>query len=378
MSIIGIDYTPAIEQEAGIGRYVRELVAALAQLDTQTDYRLFTAHTSQNPSIHNIGTNFRWQTSPFSSRWHSRIWHRLNVPLSVEWIVGSVDLFHSTDFVLPPTRRSTISVLTVHDLSFVRVPETASPRLKAYLDSVVPRSVKRADHILADSTATKKDLLELYGVRPEKITVLLSGVDSHFVRSSEAVIATTRRKYGISELPYIFSVGTVQPRKNYSRLIGALSILRAHNYDIQLIIAGGRGWLESEIYETLKRHRLGDYVNFIGFANDTDLPALYSGAACFAFPSLYEGFGFPVLEAMACGTPTVTSNVSSLPEVAGDAAIVIDPYDIEELANAIRSILDDKILSSRLSHAGLDRARQFTWEKSALHLRNIYDHLLGK
>ncbi|MBI5669845.1 MAG: glycosyltransferase family 4 protein [Chloroflexi bacterium] len=378
LSAIGIDYTPAYEQGGGIGRYVRELVAALSRLDTTTPYRLFVAgaHSAQLPPP--PAGNFRWKPTRLTPIWLARLWQRARLPLPVEAFVGPIKLYHATDFVLPPTLPSTRTLLTVHDLSFVRVPEAASTNLKAYLDQVVPRSVRAADHILADSQATKADLIELYHTPADKVTVLLSGVDTRFQPVDDAgVLLTTRSRYRLGAVPYIFSVGTVQPRKNYTRLIAALARLRAAGYDVHLVIAGGRGWLEDPIYASIRDTGMSDYVHFIGFADEADLPALYSAAACIAFPSLYEGFGLPVLEAMACGTPVVTSNVSSLPEVAGDAALIINPYDVDELTDALRRLLDDSDLRQNLVERGQERARQFTWDASARHLRDIYTRLLG-
>jgi glycosyltransferase involved in cell wall biosynthesis len=278
--------------------------------------------------------------------------------------------------VLPPTLPSTRTLLTVHDLSFVRVPEAASPALKAYLDIVVPRSVRRADHILADSSATKVDLVELYGTPPEKITVLLSGVDARFRRVDDvSALSQVRGRYRLPSTPYIFAVGTVQPRKNYGRLIQALARLRDAGHDVDLVIAGGRGWLEDPIYETMRTTGMDGHVLFIGFAAEEDLPALYSDAVCVATPSLYEGFGLPVLEAMACGTPVVTSNVSSLPEVAGDAALTVTPTDLEALTEALRQLITDTTRREALISQGYERARQFTWEASARQLQQIYAFL---
>jgi len=374
---VAIDYTPAYEQGGGIGRYVRELVTALARLDHDTEYRLFVSGAKKGALPAAPGKNFSWRPTPFSPKWFARVWHRARVPLSVEAFTGRVDLFHATDFVLPPTLPGTRTLLTVHDLSFVRVPETASPSLKAYLDQVVPRSVMRADHVLADSQATKDDLIALYGVSESKITVLLSGVDSRFERVDDAnVLQALRVKYRLGDRPYIFSVGTVQPRKNYPRLIRALAALRAEGRDIGLVIAGGRGWLDDPIYSAIRGNGLAQYVQLIGFADDEDLPALYSGAAAFAFPSLYEGFGLPILESMACGTPVVTSNVSSLPEVAGNDALMVDPTDVEALTDALRRLLDDETLRERLISGGLARVREFTWDRAAQDLKNIYSFLL--
>jgi glycosyltransferase involved in cell wall biosynthesis len=372
-----VDYTPAYEQGGGIGRYVRELVSALAYQDSMTPYKLFVSGASRSQLPHSPNKNFVWKPTSITPKWLARVWHRAGIPLPVEYFVGKVNLYHATDFVLPPTMPHTRTLLTVHDLSFVRVPEAASPNLKSYLDQVVPRSVKRANHILADSEATKDDLIELYGVLADRITVLLSGVDARFNHiSDEHLLLTTRRKYNIGTAPYIFSIGTVQPRKNYGRLIQSLAHLRSSGYDINLVIAGGKGWLEDPIYENIRANKMEKHVHFIGYADEVDLPTLYSAAYCFAFPSLYEGFGLPVLEAMACGTPVITSNVSSLPEVAGDAAIMIDPYDIDALNHALQQLLDDQALYQTLIKKGLERARLFSWDNSARQLRDIYTQLL--
>ncbi|MCS7072654.1 MAG: glycosyltransferase, partial [Anaerolinea sp.] len=171
---IGIDYTPAYEQGGGIGRYVRELTAALARRDEFIRYHLFIAGARASRPLPNLNARFTLRPTPITPVWWARIWQRAHIPLPIETIIGHVNLYHATDFVLPPTLPTTKTILTVHDLSFVRVPETASPKLKAYLDRVVPRSIRRADHVLADSTATKQDLVAIYGTPPEKITVLLS------------------------------------------------------------------------------------------------------------------------------------------------------------------------------------------------------------
>lgn len=373
MPVIAIDYTPAYEQTAGIGRYVRDLVAALAREDDQTAYHLFVAGTQQQTLPPPPGPNFAWKPTRVTPRWLARIWHRLHVPLPVEFFTGRVDLYHATDFVLPPMRTATRTILQVHDLSFVRVPDAAAPRLKAYLDRIVPVSVHRADHVLADSQATKDDLLELYGVSPDKVTVLYGGVDSRFQPvSDQAVIGRIRQKYRIQDAPFALSVGTVQPRKNYRRLIQAL----AQQDGLNLVIAGGAGWLADPIYQAVEETKMESRVQFIGFVDDVDLPALYSAAACFAFPSLYEGFGLPVLEAMACGVPVITSNSSSLPEAGGDAALLVDPYDVAAISDALGHIMQDTTRRETMIHRGFQHVQQFTWTESARKLQHIYRKML--
>ena len=373
MKRIALDYTAAYEQGGGIGRYVREIVNALARQPADFEYRLFVSGVSDaKPLPQKPATHFSWKPTRISPLNLARLWQRARIPLPIEFFTGRADLYHATDFVLPPVH--TRSLLTVHDLSFVRVPETASPPLKRYLDVVVPRSVQRADHVLADSQATKDDLIELYGTPAEKITVLLSGVDARFKPTQGANV---RQKYNIPARPYIFSVGTVQPRKNYARLIHALAAVRARGLDVGLVIAGGKGWLDDPIYAAIADAGMGDYVQFIGFADDADLPALYSDALITALPSLYEGFGFPVIESMACGTPVLTSTVSSLPEVAGDAAIMVEPTGLEAIAEGLERLITDEALRAQLVERGLARAKQFTWERTAEQLHAIYVQMTG-
>lgn len=375
--MIGIDYTPAYEQGGGIGRYVRELVGALAGQDGETPYRLFVAGVRRDkPLPAPPGANFSYAPSAISAEWFARLWQRARLPIPVELWVGPVQVFHATDFVLPPTLPRTRTLLTVHDLSFVRAPETASPGLKRYLDAVVPRSARRTDHILADSQATKDDLIALYGLPPEKITVLLSGVNPRFAPVHDpALLAAARAKYGIGDAPFVLAVGTVQPRKNYERLMQALAGLPPELGDVHLVIAGGMGWLQGPIYKAVETLRLRERVHFIGFADDADLPALYSAARGVAFPSLYEGFGLPILEAMACGTPVLTSNISSLAEVAGDDAVLVDPLSAEAIRAGLVRLLTDEALRGRLIAKGFERAKAFTWERAARQLREVYDGL---
>ena len=377
MHRIAIDYTPAYEQGGGIGRYVRELTAALAELDHDKIYRLFVAGASPATLPPLQAKNFEWKPTSLTPRWLARLWHRAKIPLPVELFTGSVDLYHATDFVLPPTLPATRTLLTVHDLSFVRVPDATSPSLKAYLAAIVPRSVKKADHVLADSAATKRDLIELYRTPDEKITVIYSGVDARFRRVNERrTLESTRAKYGIPDVSYVLSVGTVQSRKNYSRVIQAIAAIRARGYDLHYAIAGGQGWLEAEMQATIGKCGMADYVHLLGFVDDDDLAALYSDARLFVMASLYEGFGLPVLEAMACGVPVIASNVSSLPEVAGDATLLVDPYDTDAIREAIVTAETDETLRSRMVEAGYEQAAKFSWQRSAAQLMTIYATLL--
>lgn len=379
MRRIALDYTPAIEQRGGIGRYARELTAALAKMDSTSSYRLFVAGASLPKLPRPPGDNFEWRPTAVTAKWLARVWQRARIPLPVETFTGPIDLFHATDFVLPPTLPRARTLVTVHDLTFARAPEAASPPLKAYLDAVVPRSVAAADHILADSKATKADLIDLYGAPEERITVLYSGVHRRFKRVEDSKeLGLIRAKHGLAGIDYILSVGTVQPRKNYSRVIEALSRLRGARQDLHYAIAGGSGWLEEEMLRTIDKFGMNDRVHLLGFVADRDLPALYTGARMLVMASLYEGFGLPILEAMACGAPVIASNRSSLPEVAGNAALLVDPNDVDAICNAILRLETDSARRLELVEAGYKQIKKFSWERAAKQLKTIYDQMLAR
>jgi len=375
---IGIDYTAAVRQGAGIGRYCRELVRALARQEDGHEYVLLVAGRLSAPQMAALraelgdSPHFGLQPLWLSERWLNRLWHRLQIPLPVEAAAGRLDLFHSPDFTLPPVWRAR-TILTVHDLSFLRVPQYAEPNLRAYLEQAVPRSVRRADLVLADSQNTKDDVVELLHVPAERVWVVPAGVEPRFHRVADATeLARVQQAYGLTR-PFILSVGTLQPRKNFTGLIEAYHLLRAqHHVPHQLVIVGGKGWLYEPILRRVAELGLQEEVRFLGFAADADLPALYSLADLFAWPSFYEGFGIPVLEAMACGTPVVASNVSSLPEVVGDAGLMVTPGDGEALADALRRLLTDATLRADLIARGHAQAARFTWERAAQLLLQAY------
>ncbi|MCA9916308.1 MAG: glycosyltransferase family 4 protein [Anaerolineales bacterium] len=378
---IGIDVTSALTQGGGIGRYTRELIHALVAVDSTNRYRFFSAKapaTLPVPQPLPEAENVSYQPAPLDERWLYRLWYRLRLPLSVQWVTGPLDLFHSPDFVLPPVNGRIPTLLTVHDLSFVHYPHVFPERLVSYLNQVVPWSIGRATHILADSEATRQDLLTIWQVPPEKVTVLYSGVHERFRPVVDVGLVTAvRQKYYLQQFPYILSVGTLQPRKNYQMLIRAFAPL-ANKLSHHLVISGGKGWLYDEMLAEVERQGLTGRVHFIGFVDDADLPTLYSAADLFVFPSLYEGFGLPLLEAMGCGTAVLTSNSSSLPEVAGDAAHQLAPTDQLAWTDAMHQLLTNHDLRAQMAQAGLAQARQFSWQQSAEQLLAIYQQLLSK
>lgn len=378
---IGFDATAAVTQGGGIGRYTRELLRALVQEGNHYCFRIFAGRSPEAPPIDSpipSGAHVSFRQLPLSPRWLYRIWYRLRLPLPVQVFTGSVDLFHSPDFVLPPVMGNIPTILTVHDLSFALYPETFTPALVNYLERVVPWSVRRATHILADSESTRQDLIRLYGTPETKITVLYSGVHARFNTTvDEDAVAKVREKYEIGEAPFAFTVSTLQPRKNHQLLIRAFRDV-ASQTNHNLIIAGGRGWLYEKMLEEVEQQGLQERVRFIGFVDDGDLPALYNAASLFVFPSLYEGFGLPVLEAMACGTPVVSSNASSLPEVTGDAAVQLSPHDEAAWTGAMLRVINDRALRNRLIATGHSQAQRFRWSGAARKLLELYGRVLGR
>jgi glycosyltransferase involved in cell wall biosynthesis len=288
---------------------------------------------------------------------------------------GRADLFHGPSFTLPPS--FTPSLLTVHDLSFLRYPKGAHPALLAWLTKAVPRSLERARHVLADSESTRADLVELMRVPIDRITVVGAGVEERFRPITDfETLVQLRTRYRLPDR-FILSVSTLEPRKNFTGLIAAYNRLMSDAgtstvADLHLVIAGGEGWLYEDIFAAAKTSPVHDRIHFAGYVPDEDLPALYSLATIFAFPSHYEGFGIPILEAMACGTPVVCADNSSLPEVAGDAALLVEASDTDALADAMWQLLIDTSLRERLIQRGYEQATKFTWEKAARRLLRVY------
>jgi glycosyltransferase involved in cell wall biosynthesis len=378
---IGIDYTAAVRQHAGIGRYARNLIRALAEIDTESQYTLFVAGGHGDDGLGLWPANFRVRSVPLSDRWLHILWQRLRLPLPIQAVTGPLDLFHSPDFVLPPVGR-TAAILTVHDLSFMRVPECYVPSFRSYLEAAVSRAVRRARWILADSESTRRDLVQLLDVGLERVMVLYPGVEARFrpIRELE-LLDCVRLRYGLPDY-FILGLGTLQPRKNFVGLIEAFSQLLAHSHNqndkLHLVIVGREGWLAEDIPAAIARLGLGEQVRLVGFVQDVDLPALYNLASVFAFPTLYEGFGLPVLEAMACGTPVVAADNSSIPEVVGEAGLLVPTNDLPALVAALNSILGESTLRNRLVAAGRKQACRFAWARSASQLSEVYQRVLGE
>ncbi|MGH2686633.1 MAG: glycosyltransferase family 4 protein, partial [Actinomycetota bacterium] len=369
---VAIDARPAVSAGmTGIGIYARELIFRLPEVDPKTTYVPWYLNAKRAlrpwrwdrrffPRRRNVVE--RW--SPIPAQWFERSSLRYELP-RLEWLVD-FDVLFAPNFVPPPTRSKRV-VLTVHDLAFRRFPETAPHSTRRWL-ARLDRAIGRAAEIIVVSEATKRDVVELYPVDPDRVTAIHHGVDTERIRPAPAdEVARARRRFGIDG-PYLLFLGGLEPRKNLPRLVAAYGRLADPPH---LVIAGasvpwnpeGRGALDAALAELSPAVR--ERVVLTGYLGDRDKVAVLSGAEALVLPSLYEGFGFPVVEAMACGIPVLTSNVSSLPEVAGDAALLVDPLDEEMIADGIRRVVGDDGLRTRLVEAGRARVGRFRWEDSA-------------
>ncbi len=370
---IAVDYTAGVRQHGGVGRYARSLVgalaASLAELDAKHELTLLWAGPSRVAPPGDLpGTRSR--RLPFPERWMTVLWQHLRLPLPADVIAGGARVFYSPDFTLPPLARATAAV-TVHDLSYLVFPETHFPPLRNYLERAVPWALARAERVFADSEQTRVDFQIHLGVPPERIQVVLSAADAMFRPAHPEAITGAQNRHSIDR-PYLISVGTIQPRKNLTAIFAALRSLVDAGRDLLLVHVGRPGWLYEPIFDALDRSGVKDRVRFIPAADD-ELVALLSGAVALVFPSLYEGFGLPCLEAMACGTPVISSRAGSLAEVVGDAALTVEPHDVDAITAYVVRLLDDGSLRRSVVERGFAQAARFRWEDSG---RQVRDALL--
>lgn len=367
---ICIDASPAVHHRGGFGRYVQELATGLLAVDPDNEYVAFYNHAAAaqvEPPLDGL--------SHFTTKLSNRPW-RLSVVLAYltripqDRLFPGTDVFHATDNLLP--RLSQVkSVFALQDLIFRFYPETHKPLNRWFLTLMMPRFLQAADAVIAISECTSKDAVRVYGLDEAKIRVIYAAVSASFHARAPEAISLVRRKYGLPD-SFILSVGTIEPRKNLTSLLEAYRALKNEGSDCKLVIVGKRGWLYKGFYTRLHELGLEQEVVFPGFVPDEDLPTFYSAADLFVFPSLYEGFGLPVLEAMACGVPVITSDTSSLPEVAGEAALLVDPTSVEALVAAMRRVLDDRALQAEMRARGLKRADRFTWHETARRTAEVY------
>lgn len=376
---IGIDYTSAVHQLAGVGRYTRSLTRHLIPLlGAEDNLLLWYASRSNEPislpgGLGSSHTHFR--RVPISPRLAAIGWQRLRIPFPIDRIVGDIDIFHEPDFVSPPTKAPMIT--TIHDLSYLVVPEYAHPKLRRYLERSVPRTLHRARHIVAVSETTRRDIIERYRLDPDRITTIHNGVEDWFSPPDDTAVDRALEQFGVRR-PYFVMVGTIEPRKNHLTALRAFSRLYAERRDVSLVIAGSPGWLSEPILAEIEKSSKSMAVRYLRFVDDTWIPSLYAGSTALLAPSWYEGFGLPVLEAMACGAAVIASDRGALPEVAGEAAVVVPPGDAEQLATEMERLLDDGSKRADLSRLGRERAATFTWKRAASAHLDLYREVAGR
>lgn len=367
---IGISAEWIGTQAGGPETYDANLVSAIAELDAENQYHIYTGRRDALKTLCDSHANF---TSRYigSSRWISI---SLNLPL--ELLRRPVDLFHAT-MVAPPFCPVRF-VMTVHDLGFKVIPQYFPPLVRYRLSRLVSMGIKRAVKIISVSEATKGDLIRHYGIDERKVAVVHEGVSGRFRRLAAGgePVRQALLKYGIED-DYILYVGRLHTRKNLARLVRAFNLIRKDVGGLKLLLVGRAHYYTSRILRVIEELHLQQDVLCLGHVDDEDLPALYNGARLFVYPSLFEGFGLPPLEAMACGTPVVASRCSSLPEVLGDAAALVDPYSVEDIAEKIRLLLLDARYSRDLAERGLARARRFSWRNTAEETLKVYREVLS-
>lgn len=371
---IGVDASRAfIEQPSGTENYSYQIIQAITKQECQLGIRLYLRPKQKTPEGF-IRTTKKIQTKTIP--WY-RLWTQAGLVLET-WLDKPDLLFipaHVIPFLKPPFLPT---VVTVHDLRTEFLPKHQDLRQKIYLNRWIEWLRSRlATHIIAVSQATKNDLIELLEVPAEKISVVYEGVDlgrfTPKLKTQNEKLKMVLDKYKIRGR-YILFVGTIQPRKNLQRLIKAFALIREGIPEVHLVLAGNKGWLAEEIYATPKMVGLEDLVDFIGYAAHEDLPYLYAGAEVLAYPSLYEGFGLPILEALAVGIPVVTSSISSMPEVGGDLAIYVDPYDQGSIAQGLRKALSSYPLDLKQA---LKHVSQFSWAKAGEETIEVFKKILG-
>jgi len=362
--LIGIDASRAAsEEKTGTENYSWNLINALERVDKENRYVLYF---NKIPRVFEISQpNFSTKVIPAPKFWTQG-------RLAWECLIHPPDILFVPAHTIPVIRRPLLkTVVTVHDLGAEFLAEYHQFPQKIYLNWSTKYAAASATHLIAVSEFTKKDLIRTLKVRSKQISVVYEGIDKKiFYHRGDWEVKQAKAKYGLAK-NYLLYIGTIQPRKNLVRLIE--SFAKAGLKNVDLVLAGSRGWLHEDIYQAPEKFSVSKYVRFVGFVETEDLPALYSGAIGLVFPSLYEGFGLPILEAFACRCPVLTSKIGAMAEVAGEAAILVDPYNVDEMAAGLKKLASDENLRNALIQKGEQRIKDFSWEKTARETIKVFE-----
>jgi len=355
-------------RRAGIHTYIAQQLNHLPSDVDDLNFVIFT--NSQEELSSQLSSNSQSTRWPTGNRLFRIAWEQLSWPLAARR--HKLDLLHGMAFVTPilapcPT------IVTVYDLSFFYFPDRYPVLQRIYLSSQTRRSCRQARHVISISESGRQDVHKLFGIPMERISVIHPGIDSGFYPRSSEEIAAFRARQNLP-LQYVLHVGTLQPRKSIPTLIRAFA--RMERQDLELVLVGGKGWAYDEIFAQVREMGLNERVRFTGYVPDSELPLWYNAASVLVFPSVYEGFGLPVAEAMACGTPVIAANTSAIPEAAGAAARLFQAQDTSVLSSHIETVLDDPHLMATMREHGLQQSRQFSWERAGKEMVDVYRRVL--
>lgn len=356
---IGIDARPLSRKRAGIANYIYNIIKELYKIDRENEYYLYSDRPFELP----FAENDQWHRCIHPHK-IGTLWYCFQLPHILR--KDCMDVLWGTQHVLPFGNRNIRYVLTIHDMAIFYLPHVSTRYNYLVNKLLVPFSARKADKIIAVSRSTAKDVCVLLQINKSKVEVVYeAGNDSYFRKDRQISKQIMTSKYGVPE-EYILYLGTLEPRKNVETLLKAYSkLVRKGNARHMLVIAGAKGWKYEGIFKLIDELDINEKVLFTGYIDNNDMIDLYNASSLFVFPSIYEGFGLPVVEAMQCGVPVITTNVSSLPEVAGDAAVLIDPYDVDGLCESMDNILSDDSYSELLREKSLLQAQKFSWGRAA-------------
>ena len=380
---IGIDISQIVYEGTGVSNYTRSLVEALVKASNNDEFVLFGSSLRIRRPLKEFlknlqAKNVKGKFSYLPPKLLEFLWNGVHL-FPVEYFVGEIDVFHSSDWLEPPTKNAK-KITTIHDLTVFKYPETFSPTGGHDIVKNQKRKLffakKECDLIICVSETTKQDAMEILGIPERKLAVVYEAADPFYFRRKDEEIKRVKEKLRI-EGDYLLCVGTREPRKNLDKVVMAFSEIARNYPSLNLVIAGKYGWGNDSSKFKVQSSKLESRVKILGYVEKEDLPALYSGAQAFIYPSLYEGFGLPILEAMSCGCPVITSNIGSMKEISGEAALLIDPLSVDNIAGVISKLCRNQKLKKEMVLKGSKRAGEFSWDKTALQTLDLYHSLAG-